>query len=121
MFETLTQEYEMAKVQEAKEIPSVKVLDPPNVPERKSFPPRAVITLLGAVLAFSCGSCLDIWPQGMGANRPGQSEENPVARSLRFAQGWPSLGFTNGLRVGTESRGRAGPVEPPDAAKRPVK
>jgi capsule polysaccharide export protein KpsE/RkpR len=37
VFETLTKEYEMAKVQEAKEIPTVKVLDTPNVPDRKPF------------------------------------------------------------------------------------
>jgi uncharacterized protein involved in exopolysaccharide biosynthesis len=55
VFETLTQQYEMAKVQEAKEIPSVKVLDPPNVPERKSFPPRTLIVLLGGASAFLCG------------------------------------------------------------------
>jgi len=50
VFETLTQEYELAKVTEAKEIPSVKVLDPANLPEKKSFPPRLMIMLLGAVL-----------------------------------------------------------------------
>lgn len=49
VFEALTQEYELAKVQEAKEIPSVKVLDAPDVPERKTFPPRLLISLLGAV------------------------------------------------------------------------
>src|SRR6266851_8092631 len=32
VFEVLTKEYEMAKVQEAKEIPTVKVLDSPNIP-----------------------------------------------------------------------------------------
>ncbi len=52
VFETLTQEYELAKVAEAKEIPSVKVLDPPNLPERKSFPPRLTIMLLGALLGL---------------------------------------------------------------------
>ena len=36
----LTQKYELAKVQEAKEIPTAKVLDFPKLPERKSFPPR---------------------------------------------------------------------------------
>ena len=51
VFQTLTQEYELAKVQEAKETPSVKVLDPPDVPERKSFPPRLLIIALGGVLA----------------------------------------------------------------------
>jgi capsule polysaccharide export protein KpsE/RkpR len=43
IFETLTQEYELAKVQEAKEVPSVKVLDAASIPESKSFPPRLLI------------------------------------------------------------------------------
>lgn len=47
VFETLTKQYELAKVQEAKEIPSVKVLDNPDIPEQKSFPPRLVIIILG--------------------------------------------------------------------------
>ena len=55
VFETLTKEYELAKVEEAKEIPTVKVLDPPNVPEKKSYPPRLLFMLLGTVLAFACG------------------------------------------------------------------
>jgi uncharacterized protein involved in exopolysaccharide biosynthesis len=49
VYETLTQQYELAKVQEAKETPSVKVLDAARVPERKSFPPRTAITCLGGV------------------------------------------------------------------------
>src|SRR5439155_21388463 len=53
VFESLTQEYELAKVAEAKEIPSVKVLDPANVPERKSFPPRLAIMFLGTFLCFA--------------------------------------------------------------------
>jgi len=43
VYEVLTQEYELAKVQEARETPSVKVLDPPEVPENKDFPPRKLI------------------------------------------------------------------------------
>jgi capsule polysaccharide export protein KpsE/RkpR len=54
VFESLTQEYELAKVAEAKEIPSVKVLDPPNMPERKSFPPRLIIMILGMLSSFAC-------------------------------------------------------------------
>ncbi len=53
VFATLTQEDEMAKVQEAKEVPSVKVLDSPLVPQKKSFPPRLLIMLLGGFLAFT--------------------------------------------------------------------
>jgi uncharacterized protein involved in exopolysaccharide biosynthesis len=56
VFETLTQQYEMAKIAEAKEIPSVKVLDPANLPEKKSGPHRALITLLGLFLSFTFGT-----------------------------------------------------------------
>lgn len=52
VFATLTQEDEIAKVNEAKEIPSVKVLDSPMVPQKKSFPPRMLIMILGAMLSF---------------------------------------------------------------------
>jgi len=50
VYELLTGQYELAKVQEAKETPSVKVLDPARIPERKSFPPRLVIMFLGTFL-----------------------------------------------------------------------
>jgi uncharacterized protein involved in exopolysaccharide biosynthesis len=53
VFEVLTQEDELASVQEAKDTPSVKVLDPPQVPKIKSFPPRTLIVLLGMMLAFA--------------------------------------------------------------------
>jgi uncharacterized protein involved in exopolysaccharide biosynthesis len=52
VYETLTKQYELAKVEEAKETPSVKVLDPPDIPEKKSFPPRMLIVALGAMLAM---------------------------------------------------------------------
>ena len=53
VYELLTQQYELAKIEEAKEIPVVKVLDLADVPEKKSFPPRALIGLMGMVMAFS--------------------------------------------------------------------
>jgi uncharacterized protein involved in exopolysaccharide biosynthesis len=55
VFESLTQEYELAKVQEAKEIPSVRVLDAPDMPERRSFPPRSAIMFLGLVCGIVAG------------------------------------------------------------------
>ena len=61
VFETLTKEYEMAKVQEVKEIPAVKVLDYPNIPERKAFPPRTLILFLGMTLSFAAAT---IWVFG---------------------------------------------------------
>jgi uncharacterized protein involved in exopolysaccharide biosynthesis len=56
VFETLTQQDELAKVEEAKDTPSVKVLDAPEVPQKKSFPPRLVIMILGTFLAFIFGA-----------------------------------------------------------------
>ncbi len=57
-YEALSQEYEVAKVEEAKEIPSIKVLDAPVIPEKKSWPPRAIIILIGTFAAL--GICL-LW------------------------------------------------------------
>jgi capsule polysaccharide export protein KpsE/RkpR len=56
VFEALTKEYEMAKVQEVKEIPVVKVLDSPSIPDKKSFPPRIMIMFLGTAFAFAVAS-----------------------------------------------------------------
>jgi len=53
VYELLTEQYELAKVQEAKETPSVKVLDPAKIPERKSYPHRLVIMVLGTFLALT--------------------------------------------------------------------
>jgi uncharacterized protein involved in exopolysaccharide biosynthesis len=73
VFELLTQQCELAKVQEAKETPSVKVLDAAKVPEKKSFPPRLLIMLIGTFLAFMLGSLWVLgkasW-QGLGAQHP---------------------------------------------------
>jgi len=46
VYELLNQQYELARIQEAKEIPTVNVVDPANVPERKSWPPRLLIMIL---------------------------------------------------------------------------
>ena len=64
VFELLNQQYELARIQEAKEIPVVSVIDPANVPERKAFPPRTLIMLL-AMLLFVLGGVAWI----LGSNR----------------------------------------------------
>jgi capsule polysaccharide export protein KpsE/RkpR len=57
VYELLTQQYELAKVQEAKEIPTVKVLDSAVVPTVKSSPHRVALTGCGTVLVF-CGTAV---------------------------------------------------------------
>jgi hypothetical protein len=56
LYELLSEQYEIAKIEEAKETPVVKVLDQAVVPERKSGPPRLVIVLFGAATAFAAAA-----------------------------------------------------------------
>jgi capsule polysaccharide export protein KpsE/RkpR len=55
IYETLSKQYELAKVEEAKEIPTIKVLDEPELPERKSSPNRTVMVFLGALASAFAG------------------------------------------------------------------
>jgi uncharacterized protein involved in exopolysaccharide biosynthesis len=55
VFDLLTQQYEMSRIQEAKDIPAVNVIDPPGIPEKKSFPPRTLLTLAFTCAAFCIG------------------------------------------------------------------
>jgi capsule polysaccharide export protein KpsE/RkpR len=55
LYEAMTKRFEMAKVQEAKEIPTVRVLDLADRPEKKSSPRRALIVSLGVLLSFTLG------------------------------------------------------------------
>jgi capsule polysaccharide export protein KpsE/RkpR len=102
IFEMLTQQFELAKVAEAKEIPNVKVLDDANNPERKSFPPRLLIMFLGGFLALATGV---IWIVGSTAweqvspRTPGKILAQEVFNTLRKyrARAW-SNGSSNGRK-----------------------
>ena len=56
LYETLTKEYELARVQEAKDIPRVKVVDAPEVAEKKSSPHRVIIVAIGTLLSICIGA-----------------------------------------------------------------
>lgn len=47
----LTQQYEMARIQEAKDSPTVQVLDVAKIPEKKSKPKRSLIVILSTFMA----------------------------------------------------------------------
>ena len=46
VYEMLTQQYELARIQEAKDVPAIRIIDVPGIPEKKSFPPRTLLWLL---------------------------------------------------------------------------
>ena len=56
LFELLTQQYEMARIEEAKDVSAVSVIDAPGLAEVKSFPPRKLFTLLLTCFSFMCAS-----------------------------------------------------------------
>ena len=58
VYELLTQQLEMARIQEAKDIPVVSVIDAPGVPEKKSFPPRLFLALLLTMIAVTMTAVL---------------------------------------------------------------
>jgi hypothetical protein len=123
VFELLTQQYELAKVQEAKETPSVKVLDPGTVPEKKSFPPRLLIMFLGTMLALSMSV---FWV--LGSNRweqvdpddPRKVLAQEVVERVRALVPW-TAGNGHGAGVGeAEDKGAFGRLDrrPPSSGGR---
>ncbi len=55
VYQVLTKQYELAKVQEAKEIPTVRVLDEAQVPERRMSPKRTQSVMIGAIVSLLAG------------------------------------------------------------------
>ncbi len=55
LYELLTQQYEMARIQEAKDTPTVQVLDAAKVPERKIKPNKRQIVMLATIAAVFLG------------------------------------------------------------------
>ena len=63
VYELLSKEYEVIKIQEARNMPTVQVLDQPVVPEKKAHPHRLIVIAGGTgfgvsstrhVPSFSC-------------------------------------------------------------------
>jgi hypothetical protein len=48
----------MARIDEAKDVPAVAVIDRPGVPEKKSFPPRVVLALALIVMGLTVTAVL---------------------------------------------------------------
>ena len=86
LYQVLTQQCELAKVQEAKETPSVKVLDEAGLPEKKSFPPRLPIMVMGTGFAFVAGMfwvfSTAIWLE-TGEQDPGKVLVQEVCAGIR--------------------------------------
>jgi capsule polysaccharide export protein KpsE/RkpR len=90
VYDLLTQQYELARIQEAKEIPTVNVIDPANVPEKKSYPPRLLVivslTTVSLVIAALCVIGSSRW-QEIDPDEPKKRFANRVwRRTLDWGQ-----------------------------------
>jgi tyrosine-protein kinase Etk/Wzc len=56
LFEMLSRQYEIAKVDEAKAGEIIQVVDPAQVPDRKSWPPRALLTIAAGLVGMLFGA-----------------------------------------------------------------
>ncbi len=99
VYELLTEQYEMAKVQEAKETPTVRVLDAAQIPEKQSSPARLMIIFFG-VSSTVAGALVfvfvvDRW-QTSDPNDPRKVLIQEVAGTLKLHAPW-TLGNGNGV------------------------
>jgi uncharacterized protein involved in exopolysaccharide biosynthesis len=99
IFVSLTQEYEFARVEEAKEIPTAKVLDPADIPGKRSFPPRLLIVFLFTLMGLATGiSWLFVrsrW-NATDSNDPGKIFATEVFETVNSHMPWAPA---NGSRV----------------------
>jgi uncharacterized protein involved in exopolysaccharide biosynthesis len=85
-FELLTQQYELARIEEARDVPTVSVIDLPGVPEKKSFPPRRLIVALFTLFSVAATAALilfrDSWSrlEGHDPRKTLAADVSPVVR-----------------------------------------
>jgi uncharacterized protein involved in exopolysaccharide biosynthesis len=91
IFEILTRQYELAKVQEAKDIPGVRVLDAANVPERHVFPHKSLFLIFGFLLSFVLASSWvlgrEFWQQ-IDSGNPGKAFLQEIFTGLQARNPW---------------------------------
>ncbi len=86
VYELLTQQYEMARIEEAKDVPVVSVIDSPGIPEKKSFPPRLLLALGLTFFVFATTAALilirDYWSR-VDPGHPGKILATEVLLAVR--------------------------------------
>lgn len=85
VYELLNQQYELARIQEAKEIATVNVIDPANLPEKKAWPPRRLIIALLTVLSLAGAG---VWILGLRRFESLDHEDPRRQFGTRVAAGW---------------------------------
>ena len=87
IYEILAKQFEMAKLDEAKDSPLIQVLDKATVPEKKSKPKRSIIVML---TALAVGFMVILWAFIKEANEKAKTvpEQAERLRVLRKKMSW---------------------------------
>lgn len=94
VFKLLTSQFEMAKIDEAKDVNTIQILDKAVPPDRKSGPKRALIVIVSAFFALFLAAFLSFfleYLQRLKSNEPENYEQ--IMSHLKFRilpQGWRS-------------------------------
>jgi uncharacterized protein involved in exopolysaccharide biosynthesis len=64
IFDILARQFELAKLDEAKEGAIIQVVDPAIPPDKKSFPRRGLIAIVAAILGFIAGVTMALLSAG---------------------------------------------------------
>ena len=87
IFEMLTQEYEKARIEEARDTPTVNVLDIAVVPELRSRPKRKILILLGGIVGLGWSSLLALvvaaWREDREKNKVIRDVVEPINHDFR--------------------------------------
>jgi uncharacterized protein involved in exopolysaccharide biosynthesis len=112
LWETLTRQYEAAKVEEAEELPTVRVLDVAGIPGRKSGPSQrlivesgALFSLVVALIAVLVGM---IWEAMDPQDEPKRGLTEIIDGALNSRRWYwklPGMGWIHGRLKGSEGPG----------------
>ncbi|HEY6490653.1 MAG: Wzz/FepE/Etk N-terminal domain-containing protein [Terracidiphilus sp.] len=92
VFEMLTQQYEIARIQEAKDIPVVSVIDTPGIPEKKSFPPRLLLSTLLTLLVVGLTAASMLFAHRWSLVEDGDPRRQLAAAILKDTRaGWSRM------------------------------
>jgi len=86
VYELLTQQYEQAKIMEAKETPTVQIIDRASPPEKKSGPKRSKIVILSALFSLFFGVCLAFlldWYENLKTDKDKVAKFNEIYLKLK--------------------------------------
>lgn len=89
VYAELTKQYELAKVDEVKELPVVQIVSLAHPPEKRSFPHRPQVVLVGMFFSLLLGAAWILWIElwsGVGASHPRMQSVRVALAALRRSE-----------------------------------